>query len=371
MRFVHIAGTNGKGSAAEYISNIITASGQTCGIFTSPHLISETERMRIDGAEIDEDKLAALMNHVRENGLVVNKTLFAAYTAAALKWFSQQNVDFAVLETGIGGRLDPTNHITPSVCVLTSIDYDHTAVLGSRLAQIAAEKCGIVKPGVPVISAPQHADVMAVIKTHCNDKNAPLMVIDEVNVMSSSREGQAFRFDGAVYSISSIGEHQPINAALAVETAKQLGISAQNIHTGLKNASLAGRTQLIAGDPDMLIDGAHNPAAVKSLVKTLDKFFPDGRKVLLFACMADKDTQRMASALGGRFVSAVVTRVDTDRGAEPGSLQPLFSEYTSCIVQPEPDAAFAQVKQLSLDENALLVVCGSVYLAGHVLALLG
>lgn len=368
MRIVHIAGTNGKGSVAEYISNMITAAGLKCGCFTSPHLISPTERIRLNGEPIKDDVLQDLMNEIRENRLAVNDSLFAAYTSAAMLWFSRIHADYAVMETGLGGRLDPTNSVQSDVVVLTSIDYDHTDLLGNRLEQIATEKCGIIKQGVPVVSAKQHSDVEEVIKTHCIQKHAHLSLVDDVQVLSAALEGQKFIFENNEYTISSIGQFQPENAALAILAAKTLGIPQQSIQKGLKNTVLKARTQYIPSNPLLLIDGAHNPAAVDMLVQTLGHHFENHKKVLLFACMKDKDYASMVDSLANHFYQVVVTNVDVERGADLSTLKNLFSSKTTCISEDNLDKAFSAAKQAAKAHDALLVVCGSLYLAGYILS---
>lgn len=366
MRYVHIAGTNGKGSVAEYISSILIAAGFRCGCYTSPHLLSVTERMRINGGRISEAELGSLLKEVKENSLAVNETLFAAYTAAALLWFERGGVDIAVMETGLGGRLDPTNIVQPSVVVLTSIDYDHMDVLGASLTHIAEEKCGIIKPGAPVVSAMQHQEVVKVIYGHCREKNAPLKFVRPVEVISSTPEGQMFMFDGREYAVNSIGASQPQNAALAVLAARELCIEESGIAAGLANAGIKCRIEYIKGSPDIIIDGGHNAAAVDELILTLDRHFPERKYVLLFACMNDKDYPVIINKLGRVFDNVILTRVDDKRGAPPEALSEHFPLFRKCLIEQDASAAFELAKERAQSEGALLVVCGSFYLAGFV-----
>ncbi len=366
MRYVHIAGTNGKGSVAEYISSILTAAGYRCGCYTSPHIVSETERMRINGERIDKQELRGLLREVKDNGLAVNETLFAAYTAAALLWFERQGVDIAVMETGLGGRLDPTNRIQPSVVILTNIDYDHMDVLGGSLVQIASEKCGIIKQGIPVVSAVQRREAVKVIYEHCRERKAPLKFVRPVEVVSSSVDGQTFISDGGEYFISAIGASQPQNAALAALAAKQLGIDDECIKTGISRTQLKYRIEYLKGSPDIILDGAHNAAAVDELTHTLDRHFPGSKFVLLFACMKDKDYETIIEKLGRVFNKAFITQADRARGASPDALCERFPLYIKCAVEQDASAAFNMAKTQALKDGALLVVCGSFYLAGLV-----
>lgn len=361
MKYIHIAGTNGKGSVAAYIYNIIMAAGKRCGCFTSPHLVSPTERLCADVRCIGVDELDALLNEARRKRLPVNASLFAAQTAAALLWFERQSVEYAVLETGLGGRLDPTNYVQATLSILTAIDYDHMDVLGNRLEQIAYEKSGIIKAGVPVVCAPQHPDVMRVISDHCDKVGTSLITLSEVKVYRATLEGQTFAMGGQEYAIRALGDHQTQNAALAVLAARQFGLGEDAIGTGLLRTQIPCRTQYIKGIPDMLIDGAHNSASVDALLSVLKQHFPHRNKVLLFACMTDKDYAAMAQKLDPAFSRVFLTRVDAQRGADIAELGVLFPNATEIA---DPIKAFEAARQAAQQEEALLVAAGSFYLAG-------
>ena len=364
MIYVHIAGTNGKGSVSEYMARILMSAGKRTGCFTSPHLKSPTERIRLDGNNVGEAELDALLKEVAEKKLAVNETLFAAYTAAALLWFERQGAEYAVLETGIGGRHDSTNVIMPGVSILTPIDYDHMAILGDTLSQIAYDKSGIIKRGIPVVSAVQPKEAMAVIENESRSLNAPLTVVPPVRIMSASPEGQVFELEGRDYAIRMIGRHQPQNAALAVAAAQALSIGDEAIKQGLGDAALKCRAQFVPGSPDILLDGAHNAAAAKALCAVLDDYFAGRKKVLLFACMKDKDYAPMIEALAPYFDDVTVTSVGMDREADADELCKVFRQYTVCRVNKDAQSAFAQAKAAARQEDAMLVVCGSFYLAG-------
>jgi dihydrofolate synthase/folylpolyglutamate synthase len=370
MKYVHIAGTNGKGSAAEYIYQIIMAAGEKCGCFTSPHLVSPTERLRANGQNIDAATLDALLREVEQKKLAINDSLFAAYTAAALLWFERMDLSYAVLETGLGGRLDPTNVVTPEVSVLTSIGYDHMDVLGDTIEKIAAEKAGIIKPGVPVVSARQMPEAEAVIREEAERKHASVYFVPGTNVLSASLEGQTFEAGGRQYHVRGIGEMQPEVAALALRAAHVMGFDEDPIREGLSNAVIPCRTQYIPGSPDMLLDGAHNGPAVESLCRTLDRYFADRKKILLFACMKDKDYANMAGQLTPRFERVVITSVDVERGADTQTLGRLFSRDNGCEAITEPLQAYEKAKDFAWQNGSLLVICGSFYLAGKIRSIL-
>lgn len=365
MRYVHIAGTNGKGSAAEYIYQIIMAAGKSTGCFTSPHLVSPTERFRANGRNIDAAELDALLLEVEQKKLAVNGSLFAAYTAAALLWFERIGVDYAVLETGLGGRLDPTNIVTPEVSVITSIGYDHMDLLGDTIEKIAAEKAGIIKPGIPVVSARQLPEAEAVVQAAAECRQTPVYFLPEIKVLAASLEGQTFESDGHRYHIRGIGERQPEAAALAALSAREMGFGEDAIQAGLARAVLSCRTEYISGSPDILLDGAHNGPAVTALCRTLDRYFSDRRKVLLFACMKDKDYVDMVEQLAPRFERVVVTSVDAERGADPMTLKAMYGMHTECALEENVQSAFEKARGFAVEYSSLLVVCGSFYLAGQ------
>ena len=366
MRFIHIAGTNGKGSVSEYIYRISMAAGKSTGCFTSPHLVSPTERIRLNGRDIPMAEYDAAITEVAQMHLAVNDSLFAQQTAAALVWFEQNGGEFAVIETGIGGRFDATNVLIPEVSVLTSVGIDHTDILGGTLAQIAYDKCGIIKPGVPVISAPQHKIVADMISETCARLGCKLQFAEGVQVTGASLQGQMFASQGESYAISMIGAVQPVNAAVAVLAAQTLGLPQSAIRQGLKDAMVPCRTQYIPGTPDMLLDGAHNAPAIDMLLQTLDQYFAGREVTLLFACMRNKDYSGMAQRLGPRCGKAFVTNVDAVRGMDTATLQKLFGDHTDCIAEDDAERAYALAREYAQEHGALLLVCGSLYLAGRV-----
>lgn len=366
MRFVHIAGTNGKGSVSEYIYRILMAAGKSTGCFTSPHLVSPTERIRLNGQDIPMAEYDAAMAEAAERKLAVNDTLFAQQAAAALLWLENNGAEYAVIETGIGGRKDATNVLSPEVTVLTSIGIDHTDILGATLEQIAYDKCGIIKPGVPVVSAPQHRLVAGMIADTCKRQGSLLYLAEGVRVTEASLSGQTFEFLGDSYDIRMIGAVQPVNAAMAVLAARTLGLPQAAIQQGLKEAMVPCRTQYVPGTPDMLLDGAHNVPAVDMLLQTLDEYFAGREITLLFACMRNKDYTVMAQRLGPRCRKAFVTNVDIERGMDTATLQSLFAAHTECTAEDDADRAYGLAREYARQHGALLLVCGSLYLAGRI-----
>ena len=304
--FIHVAGTNGKGSTTTLIASALTAGGFKTGKFISPYILEFRERMQIDGQMIPEETLAALATRLRPIAEEFKAagdpvTEFELVTVLGLCWFAEQNCDIAVLEVGLGGRLDATNIIPPPVvAVITRIDYDHTAILGDTLSAIAGEKCGIVKRGSTVISYPDQAgEALAVIRRRAAEENDPLLLPDlsQLTVLSSGLCGSRFCYRGEEYSIPLPGPHQVLNAVTALEALKALSntrfaVSPQEIAAGFAAARFPARLELLRQSPPVLLDGAHNPNGGRALC--------DCPRVTV--CPDCQEAARLALAEGGNGV---------------------------------------------------------------------
>jgi len=343
-RSIHIAGTKGKGSTAAMIASVLTASGYKTGLYTSPHLHSFTERIQIDGQPIRETEFAALVQKLRPDfdafnqlGVYGELTTFEILTALAFVHFKDKEVDFQVLETGLGGRLDATNVVRPQVCAITSISLDHTEVLGNTLAQIAAEKAGIIKPGCVVVSAPQHPEVRSVMCSICHERRARLIEVGQDivwRITERNDSSQSFRLKGSGGSyeltIPLLGEHQLDNAAVAVGVAEALAglgarISAESIAAGLSRVSWPGRLQVLRRHPLLVVDGAHNADSARKMVKALPEYFRFAKATLVVGTSRDKDIAGMVDGLLPLSANVIVTRSRNPRAASASTLVSEFS----------------------------------------------
>ena len=379
FKAIHIAGTNGKGSTAVMIASILEEAGYSVGLYTSPHLETECERVQIwDGAHrmIEQDKLDALREKVRNAASDVNKTLhcgeptvFEIYTAAAYLFFEEQKPDYVVLEVGLGGRLDSTNTIEkPLVTVITQIGLDHTAQLGSTIVKVAREKAGIIKPGVPVVSQTDNPAARNVIFKAAAAKGAEFYGVPEI--YRSWREKDT----PVMPDIRMAGMHQLMNAATAITAVKASGIEVPDdaIENGLEKAYLPGRFELIEPDaekePAWIIDGAHNPDAIDALAKTYTLFSRANkieRTLVIFGCMKDKNSVHMVQLLSGglRDCSFAATAVDYERAEDPGRIAELFRSWEhDCRVFGTSREAYEYAKASGFE---CILVCGSIYLAGE------
>jgi dihydrofolate synthase/folylpolyglutamate synthase len=353
-KFLHVAGTNGKGSVCALLDACCRAGGLRTGLFTSPHLIDFRERIRVDGKMIGEAEVAAGLTRIRElaAGWDHAPTFFEIATALALEWFQQMGAEVVVLETGMGGRLDATNIVAPAVCVLTPIDLDHQQWLGETLEQIAREKAGIMKPGVPVVSAPQAHEVRA--------------VFDEV---AASTGSVLHYIEGPIehVKIALAGSHQRWNAKLAVQALALAGstISEEAMARGMRDVVWPGRFQQI--HPRFVIDGAHNPAAARRLALTWREVYGDKRATLVLGILRDKDVRGVCEALlpiAGRILTVPVPNPRTSTPQEICKAIGQIAPKQECIAVRDLPAAI-RIAQ-SMERRALIT--GSLFLAGEALA---
>ncbi len=366
LRIVHIAGTNGKGSTAVMLAEILKNAGYRCGLFTSPYIERFNERIRINGEEIPDDDLATIITKVKktieEKDAPVSE--FALDTAAAFCWFSQQKCDFVVLETGLGGRLDATNIIeNPLATVLTAIGMDHMQYLGNSLEEIAGEKCGIFKPGCSVVSYPiQEPVVQKVIREKAKEKEVPLRIAKPPNFHNGR-----ILYDGISYKLGLQGEFQQYNAATVLETVvvlreKGVLIPESSVSEGLKNARNMARFEWF-GD-QIILDGGHNVPAAKALRRSLCDL---NRPVYLcIAMMEDKDWKGFLQEMIPVADGVVLTQISMPRCCLAEKIKSFLAQYdVPSVTESNPFFAIEKAKEMAGNEG-IVCVCGSLYLAGEV-----
>ena len=335
---VHIAGSKGKGSTAAMCEACLRAAGFRTGFYISPHLHTFRERIQVDGRKIAREEVAALVEEVRPAiEHTPGVTYFEAITAIGLLYFARSAVDVAVVEVGLGGRLDATNVLTPEVSVITSLSLEHTYLLGNTLGEIAYEKAGIIKPGIPAVSAPQRAEAIKVLETVSQERGAPLVEVGrdwDYDPGPANLDGQAFsvrrisggnsKLDGE-YWTPLLGRHQLENAAscvAALEILRQRGfdVPVEAVREGMRNVHWPGRLEILSREPLVVVDGAHNPYSAQVLRQALEDLFPGQRWVLIFGASADKDVAGMLKVLLPLSEYVIVTRSDHPRSAAPVEL---------------------------------------------------
>lgn len=355
QKFIHVAGTNGKGSTCAFMHAILQAAGINAGIFTSPHLIRFGERIRDAERMISPEEIAAGIARLRERVAQWNPhpTFFELTFALALEWFARRKNEWVVLETGLGGRLDATNAITPAVSVITPIGLDHMEMLGGTLAEIAAEKAGIIKPGVPVITLRQDTEALDVIIRAAEERGAPLTIVETPWAEDTGLPGA----------------HQRWNAAMAVTALRAAGfdLGQPTITRGLRDVWWPARFQRIGAN--LVIDGAHNPDAARVLARTWREQFPDQKAQLIFGAVAGKDAAAVLRELSAAVSSVHFTHIDSPRALPAEKLR---ETWNSLGLDPRPVTTHAGIAGAlgAVNRDLPVLIAGSLYLAGEALALI-
>lgn len=383
---IHITGTKGKGSVAAMTAAILQAAGYRVGLYTSPHLQDFRERFQVNGHLADGDVLAALISQMQfAMNDIPYLRWFEAVTALALAYFRHECVDVAVVEVGVGGLVDATNVVQPTLSIITSISYDHTAVLGDTLTDIATEKAGIIKPHIPVISAPQAREAHLVLQAAAERQQAPLHFVGRDSryfPMDASLLGQAVEVvqqDGSssIYKTSLVGKHQAINAAVVVAAMRQLcalgwHINERDIHEGLRSVQWPARFEVIDGSPQIIIDAAHNQASAGWLAKTLQQLFPDHSLTVVFGAMSDKDVTGMLGKFVGQADHFIFTQARSGRALSPEQLY----DVATAIGIADAHISLAHTVATALDiarrmDTQLVCMTGSLYVVGEARDVLG
>ncbi len=385
---LHVTGTKGKGSVGAMLAAILQAGGYRVGLYSSPHLQDFRERLRINGALIEPADLVALVQDAR--AILADTpgiTWFEAVTALAFEHFRRQAVDIAIIEVGIGGRLDATNIVSPLVSVITSLSLDHTRLLGDTLSAIAYEKAGIIKPQTPVISAPQPPEAQSVIEEMAHAHNAPLTLVgrdwhyETLPHAGATRERWQVTRQGSPwgeYQTNLLGAHQALNGTVALAAlhtlhSKGFELAPQAIPNGLAAVNWPGRLEIVQQAPTVILDSAHNGASAACLADTLRARFPAGPYTLVFAAKADKDIDGMFRALLPIAAHLILTQPLDTRGEAPAALADRAREagYAGSIdVVPIVAEALAQARNLA-SKSGVICVTGSMYLVGEVRTLFG
>lgn len=374
-RYVHVAGTNGKGSVSAMVEAGLRAAGTRTGLYTSPHLVEPTERIQIAGTPVSEDEFArafvevhnAAERMIAAGELDLHPTYFESVTAMAFLLFRARGVETAVIEVGLGGRLDATNVIVPELCAITTIDYDHQNFLGDRIEQIAAEKAGILKPRVPAVFARQPAPAMDVLERRAKELDVPFERADRAPIsgLELTATGSTFLLDEQRIVCPLAGRHQVDNASVAALALRKLGYSA----AGIATARWPGRLERVAERPDIVLDGAHNPAGVQALIAYIRRTYA-GREIhLIYGVMRDKPVGEMTAALFPLAASVVVTAPVNARAMAPGDLVRAAAPHPNIRTAPNV-ASSLEVVRSHATAGDVIIVTGSLFLVGEARALL-
>lgn len=386
LRAIHIAGTKGKGSTAAIIASILTANGLRVALYTSPHLIDPRERIRIGEKLISEEEFTYSLSQIRfelENSSEQTSfTFFEIYTALAFFYFSHQKVDIAVLETGLGGRLDATNVVYPLLAVITQISFDHTRELGKDLTSIAREKSGIIKEGVTVLTSPQDRAAMKVLEQAVREKKTELYKVGEdirFKRTGSTPQTQTFYLKTSKRTyphlvLSLAGTHQLINAATAVgaiDLIEDKGIftSSEAVRKGLKEVKWPGRIEVLSTEPLFIVDCAHNGASAQALADYLKEIFPEKKIILVLGILKNKDVESIARILCPLADKIILTGVNSPRALTPEEIEKTIVKFCSrkeILIEKRVKNAIIRAQNLAGHDD-LICIAGSVYLAGEIL----
>lgn len=391
LKIIHVAGTNGKGSTCAYLNSILVNAGYKTGLYTSPFLEEFNERIRINGINIPDDDLAELISEVKEKIDIMiaegfdHPTEFEIITAAAFLYFSRQNIDFLVLEVGLGGRLDATNVCIPVVSVIASISLDHVQFLGDTLAKIAFEKGGIIKPNIPTVLYNQTEEVISEIKKICQERNSKLFVTQDnyIEITKETIESQSINLKlfEKVYEnieLKLLGKHQSKNLLLALTTLKVLEknghiteIPKELLYKGILETKWPGRMELISKNPLTIIDGAHNEDGAKNLANTIDTYLFDKKITLVFGMLKDKDVKTVVDILFPKADSIVITIPHSERAASIDEMKTILEPFIECHSEkyieyiPTIENAVAYAQSHAKEDEAVLYA-GSLYMIGDV-----
>lgn len=381
LQYIHVAGTNGKGSVCAVLSSVLVAAGYKTGLFISPYITDFRERIQINNQMIDKETLVSaveetfpVLEELRGEGVII--TEFEYVNALQFYIHAQAQCDIVVLETGMGGLLDCTNVINPPLgAVITRIGLDHTAVLGDTLEEIAVQKCGIIKNGSAAFTSAQYPQAMAVIEQTAERMNVPLIKGEElpVEITEASIDGSRFTLDGVEYHLNLAGRHQIENAALALSvlyyfrSKKMLSISEEAFMEGLEAAKNPARLELLRRDPLIVLDGAHNPNGMEALKKAVDEFLPGKPVFCVMGMLGDKDVEGAISIIKESFRRIYTTPVSNPRTMTAEELRDklasLGADAKACNT---PQAAFDKAVKAAKAENGAVLICGSLYLAGEI-----
>lgn len=379
LKFVHVAGTNGKGSTCALISSVLREAGYKTGLFISPYITDFCERIQINNTPVDGQILAdaveetfPILLKLREEDCII--TEFEYVMALQFLIHSKENCDIVVLETGLGGLLDCTNVILPPVAtVLTTIGLDHTGILGETIEEIAQQKCGIIKQNSPIITSIQEKSVMDIIEKTAKKNNSAVYKSEniQIEVVSQDINATKFIYKGTEITLPLIGNHQIENGKTALATIdvlqKSFDISAENIAKGFATAVNPARFEVLSNAPFVILDGAHNPNGIEALKNAIETYASTNKKICLMGMLADKDSKSSVKLLSGLFSQVFTVPVNNPRSLSSEALaeecKPYFEKVTS---YDNIFSAFDEALDVAKKENATLIICGSLYLAGEI-----
>jgi dihydrofolate synthase / folylpolyglutamate synthase len=376
---IHVAGTKGKGSVSALCASALQAGGYRVGLYTSPHLLDYVERIQVDGEPISHQQMVELVEEIKPAVAQIPKlTTFEITTAIGFLAFARQNVNAAVIEVGLGGRLDATNIVSPEVSVITSLSYDHMAVLGDTLAKIAGEKAGIIKPGIPVVSSPQTEEALEILERIAKERFCLFVLVGrdvKFERLTSSLNGQSLRVTDLKHStlelqLPLLGDHQIQNAATAYTALKnsEIDVTDAAIQRGFSQVKWHARFEVVRRDPPVVFDSAHNQDSFAKLHQALDEYFPGKQVYLIFGASEDKNIPGMFAEMKLKIRKLIVTRADHPRALMPEEIIRLADQVG---LESEPvspvESALRRALELSQKDGSIVLSAGSMFVTAEVM----
>ncbi|MDQ6708045.1 MAG: bifunctional folylpolyglutamate synthase/dihydrofolate synthase [Acidobacteriota bacterium] len=378
-RFVHVAGTNGKGSTCAMIESCLRAAGMRTGLYTSPHLLEPTERIRICGVPVSPEEFAAAFDRVHQTAerllaigkLDLHPTYFETVTAMAFSIFGEEKLDISVIEVGLGGRLDATNVVHPELTIITPIDFDHEAFLGKSVESIAAEKAGILKAGIPAVFAEQRTEAAAVLEAKAKELNVAVTHSRDLRIAAVQlhARGSTFRANGMHIACPLAGLHQVENARTAICALRLLQVPEAAIERGIASVAWPGRLERLSEDPEIVVDGAHNPAGARALAAYIDQFYSHRPIGLIYGAMRDKAVEEVVGVLFPRFAEVIVTAPAQARALDPAIYASLI-DHPNLRVARDLETAIGTAVHNARNLPRPLFITGSLFLVAEARKLL-
>ena len=373
LRLVHVAGTNGKGTTCSILTKILIDHGFKVGLYTSPHLKKFNERIQINNCQISDEYIATFFNENKDKINKIAATFFETTTSMAFYYFADQAVDFAVIETGLGGRLDSTNVIIPKVCGITSISLDHTEILGDTIEKIAIEKAGIIKQDVPTFTLEQNPSVLEVLRNKADQKNSNLDVItdSDINIIKSDEEGTVFNYCNLEFKLPLIGDHQVKNCVLAINIAKELlGCSFDYLKVieSVKTTNWPGRLEQVKNN--MYYDVAHNSEGIKAMINTISKIHFDKKIIGLFSLKSDKDIDAICNVIKDNFERIILCHDERGYLLKSTVLEKILNEKNiNCLSASSLQKGVEELEKYR--DDSVRIIFGSHYIAEEVYTAVG
>ncbi len=377
MRIIHVAGTNGKGSVCAILGSVLSEKYRV-GVYTSPNLVDIRERITINGRMISKKDFGKIITDIKKinvSSSFGHPTFFETLTALALKYFYEKNVEYAVLEVGLGGRLDATNIVKPLISVITNVSMEHEEVLGDTLEKIAGEKAGIIKKNVPVVTSAENKKVLGVIKRVCRRKKCKLIDIHrnvKINKISHDLNGQMFNLQTQKNKyfnlrIPLLGRHQLVNAATALFVVELLGgFSEMDVRKGFSKTKWPGRLEIINKKPLIVVDGAHNPDGMRKLKSAIVEYFNYDNLILILGILSDKDIKKMVKIISPLSDRIIITKPDSKRAADPEIIRNEAERYINRVVVKEGVNHALDYAKSFAKKNDMILITGSLYTVGDV-----